>query len=90
MFSEIVNEHVHKFIFTEYSLPLHVCPDRFFTYPPSDKLPVFFLGLPPLGTELSEHPVCGQAGVLLFTACCGAVAARAQEYRKRCIGPPRL
>jgi len=90
MFSEIVNEPVHKFIFTKYSLPLHVCPDRFFTYPPSDKLPVFFLGLPPLGTELSEHPVCGQAGVLLFTACCGAVAARAQEYRERCIGPPRL
>jgi hypothetical protein len=81
MLSEIALEPNHKSIITEYSLSPHICPDRCFSDPLPDKVSVFFLGHRRGAAELSEHPRCRETGVLLTTACRGAVAAPPPFFR---------
>ena len=54
MLFKVIKEAVNKFILSEERLSLDVCPDRFLSYAPSYKLPVFFLCLGSISAELSE------------------------------------
>ncbi len=71
---DVINEAVNKIIFSEDGLALNLIPDGPLANSSFDKLVVFFLCLRSCSAELSEYPVCGEAGVGRFFPCCGPVA----------------
>ena len=72
--SEVINEVVNKIVFAEDGLALNLCPDGLFVDPPFYKLAILFLRLSSRSAELAEYPLCGEAGVRLFFACCSPIA----------------
>ena len=71
--SEMIGEAVNKILFAEKGLALYLIPDGL-SNTPVHELAVFFLSLGSCSTELSEYPICGEAGMGLLFPCCGPVA----------------
>jgi len=72
--SEMIGEAVNKVVFAKKCLALNLAPDGFLANPPFHKLAVFFLCLGSCSTELSEYPICDEAGMGRLFPCCGPVA----------------
>jgi hypothetical protein len=72
--SEMIGETVNKVIIAEKCLTLNLIPDGFLADPPLHKLAIFFLCLGSRSAELSENPICSEAGMGRFFPRRGQVA----------------
>lgn len=75
VFLQVIGKAVYEFVFAQDDLPFDIQPDGFFADSPFDELTVFSFCLVSFPAELPEYPVRGKAGVGLFFACGGKVAA---------------
>lgn len=75
VFSKVIGKAVYEFVFAQDDLPLDIEHDRLFTDSPFNELAVFLFCLASFPAELPDDPIRGEAGVRLFSACSGAVAA---------------
>lgn len=75
VFLQVIGKAVYEFVFSQDDLPFNLEHDRFFIDSPFNELAVFPFCFVSLPAELAEDPIRGEAGVGLFFACGGAVAA---------------
>lgn len=75
VFLQVIGESVYEFVFAQDDLPLDIEHNRLFIDSPFNKLAVFLFCFVSFSAELPEDPIRGEAGVGLFLACRGAVAA---------------
>jgi hypothetical protein len=72
---QVISKGVYEFVFAQDDLPLNIEHDRFFTDSPFNKLAIFLFCFASLPAELAKNPIRCEAGVGLFFACGGTVAA---------------
>ena len=75
VFLQVISKAVYKFILAQNDLPFNIEHNGFFADSPFNKLAVFLFCLGSFPAELPEHPIRGEAGVGLFFAGGGTVAA---------------
>ena len=75
VFFQVIGKAVYEFVFAQDDLPLNIEHDGFFADSPFNKLAVFLFRFVSLPAKLPENPIRGKAGVGLFLAGGGAIAA---------------
>ena len=72
--SEVIGEAVNKVILAEEGLALNLIPDGVLANARLHKSTIFFQRLGSCSAELSEYPICNEAGVGRFIPRCGPIA----------------